>query len=259
MATETVLITGASSGIGLEMARLFAADGANLVLVARSEDRLATLATELRESCRVEVAVLPRDLAQSDAPIRIFEDLQAQGRVVDVVVNNAGFGLVGPLAQLPVEGQMDMMQVNVAAVTHLTRLFLPGMLQLGAGGVLNVASTAAFQPGPTMAVYFASKAYVLSLSEALFEEVAGTGVTVCCLAPGPTETGFGAKSKMERSLLFRLGTMNAAAVARAGYRGFRDGRALVVPGLGNRLVAFSTRFTPRFLTRRLAKRMLRTD
>jgi short-subunit dehydrogenase len=253
MSAETVLITGSSSGIGLELARLFAADKSNLILVARSQDRLEALAEELRESHGVGIVVLPHDLADPAAPQAICD--ATKGSVVDVVVNNAGFGAVGAVVDLPLQRQLDMLQVNITALTHLTRLFLPGMIERKRGGVLNVGSTAGFQPGPGMAVYYATKANVLSFTEALAEEVAGTGVKVTCLAPGPTATGFGVDSGMERSLLFRLGAMDAATVARRGYRGFRRGKVIVVPGLKNKLGAFAVRFAPRSFVRKLVKRL----
>ena len=148
---------------------------------------------------------------------------------------------------------MKMIQVNVAALAHLTRLFLPGMIERRPGGVLNVGSTAGFQPGPHMAVYYATKAFVLSFTEALAEELAGSGIKVTCLAPGPTETGFGTDSGMEKSKIFRLGTMDAKAVAQIGYRGFRRGRAIVIPGLKNRIGAFSVRFAPRMVVRKVVR------
>jgi uncharacterized protein len=170
-------------------------------------------------------------------------------------VNNAGFGARGKLVDIGLEKQLEMVRLNALSLLHLTRLFLPAMLERKRGGLLNVASTAAFQPGPNMAVYFATKAFVLSLSEALVEEVTGTGVHVTCLAPGPTATGFAAVADMEDSRLFSLGTLSAEEVAKAGYRGFRRGKALVVPGVANRLVAFSVRFTPRWLVRKIAARL----
>ena len=253
MTAESVLITGASSGIGLELARLFAADKSNLVLVARSEEKLQQLAAELREQHGIEVRVVAKDLADATAPQSIFDELAAEGVPVDVVVNNAGFGAVGPVADLPVKRQIDMVQVNVTALTHLTRLFLPAMIERGRGGVLNVASTAAFQPGPFMTVYFATKAYVLSFTEALAEELTGTPVRVTCLAPGPTHTGFGAESGLGNTRLFKLGLTDARTVAMAGYRGLRRGRLLVVPGLKNKLGASSVRFVPRVAARKVAK------
>jgi hypothetical protein len=249
------LVTGASSGLGRELARLFAADRCNLVLVARQREKLDALATELRQSHGVEVRVLVEDLADPKTPQAIFDTLAAEGVAVAVLVNNAGFGSAGAVADLPVERQMDMIRVNVAALTHLTRLFLPGMIQRRSGGVLNVASTAAFQPGPYAAVYYATKAYVLSLTEALAEELLGSGVRVTCLAPGPTATGFAAAADLEGKLLFRLGTMDARAVAAAGYRGFQRGRVLVVPGVRNKLGAMAVRFAPRAWVRKIVKRL----
>jgi uncharacterized protein len=254
---ETVLITGASSGIGLELAKLFAADGSALVLVARSREKLEQLAQSLRGSHHVDVRLLVQDLADSQAPDQIAADLSRDGTAVDVLVNNAGFGLGGTFAELDLQRQIDMIQVNVAALVKLTGLLLPGMLERRRGGVLNVASTAAFQPGPHLAVYFASKAFVLSFSEALHEELAGSGVTVTCLAPGPTATGFAEQANLESSLLFRRNVMDAGAVARAGHQAFRRGQALVVPGLMNKLTAFSVRLGPRSLVRKIAGRLPR--
>lgn len=251
MANETVLITGASSGIGLELARLFAADRSNLVLVARRQEKLQQLADELKAAHGVEVRVVPADLADPAAPQAIFDQLQSAGVLVDVVVNNAGFGARGRIADLPIQRQVDMVQVNVTALVHLTRLFLPGMTSRGRGGVLNLASTAAFQPGPYMAVYYATKAFVLSFTEALAEELAGTPVRVTCLAPGPTQTEFPEAADLGQTRLFLFGVDDARRVAAAGYRGFRRGRRIVVPGLRNKLLAFSVRLTPRWLVRKI--------
>jgi hypothetical protein len=255
VSAEIILITGASSGIGLELARLFAADKSSLILVARSQDKLETLAEELRKNYGIEVVVLPQDLAAPAAPQAIFDELTGKGTTVDVVVNNAGFGSVGAVADLPLQRQLAMIQVNITVLTHLTRLFLPGMIERNRGGILNVGSTAGFQPGPNMAVYYATKAYVLSFSEALAEEVVGTNINVTCLAPGPTATGFGADSGMEKSLVFKFGAMDAKAVARQGYRGFRCGKVIVIPGLKNKLGAFSVRFAPRSFVRKVVKRL----
>jgi len=251
-ARQTVLITGASSGIGLELARLFAEDGYQLVLVARRNDALAALADELRSAHGTRVRVLARDLERASAPHDIAEMLMADGVQVDVLVNNAGFGARGGFTQLDLERQTDMIQLNITALTVLTRLFLPGMLARNRGGVLNLASTAAFQPGPFMAVYYASKAYVQSFTEALAEEVAGTNVKVTCLSPGPTVTEFAARAGTEGSkLLRRSSSMSAQAVARAGYRGWRRGKVLVVPGLANKAGTLAVRLLPRRLLRRL--------
>ena len=255
MSTESVLITGASSGIGAELARRFAASGADLILVARREERLRTLAEEIRAQHPVEIQLLPQDLSQPNAGRKIFDTLQQKQQPVDVLVNNAGFAALGRVAELPLERQMNMIQVNLAALTCLTRLFLPAMIQRGQGGILNVASTAAFQPGPNLAVYYATKAYVLSFTEALHEELIGSGVTATCLCPGPTATELVADAGMQRTLLFRYGVMSAADVAERGYRGFRRGQAVVVTGFRNRLGTLLVRAVPRGVTRRVVQQL----
>ncbi|HXK61491.1 MAG TPA: SDR family oxidoreductase [Acidobacteriota bacterium] len=252
---ETVLITGASSGIGAELAKLFAKDGANLVLLARRQDRLDELARDLQARYSVGVRTVSADLGLAEAPQDIFERLAHDRVPIDVIVNNAGFGAQGRFADLSLERQMQMIQVNVAALTHLTRLFLPGMLERGRGGILNVASTAGFQPGPGMAVYYATKAYVLHFTEALAEELKGTPIRTTCLAPGPTATEFAAQADLQRSWLFSFGVMDVETVARTGYQGFRQGRLLVIPGAKNRLLAFAVRFSPRAFVRMVAKRL----
>jgi uncharacterized protein len=249
---ETVLITGASSGIGRELARLFAGDGAELVLVARSEGRLAELAGELAADYGVQAQVVPADLSQPAAPAQIMEALAHRHIEVDVLVNNAGFGAHGPVAGLGVARQLEMIEVNVAALTRLTALLVPGMLERHRGAILNVASTAAFAPGPNQAVYCATKAYVLSFTEALAEEVRGSGVRVCCLAPGATQTEFATQADMDSTRLFRWGVMDAGRVARAGHDGLRRGRTLVIPGLLNQAVAFSVRLSPRVLVTKIS-------
>jgi hypothetical protein len=178
MANETALITGASSGIGLEFARLFAADDSNLVLVARREERLQALADELKSEFGVDVFILPKDLTEKNAPRDIFDTLQKENIQIDVVVNSAGFGNRGAVVDLDADMQTDMIQVNVAALTHLTRLFLPGIIERGCGGILNVGSLAGFQPGPNLAVYYATKAYVLSFTEALHEEIRNPNIKI---------------------------------------------------------------------------------
>ncbi|HZC76160.1 MAG TPA: SDR family oxidoreductase, partial [Ktedonobacterales bacterium] len=196
---ETALVTGASSGIGEELARLFARDGYDLVLVARGKTQLEALAAELRQRHGVSLTVLATDLAQPAAAQAIYDELTRAGITVDVLVNNAGYATYGSFTEIPAETELAMLQVNMAALTHLCKLFLPPMVRRGSGRVLNVASTAAFQPGPLMAAYYASKAYVLSLSEALANELRGTGVTVTALCPGPTRSGFQSRAKMEDS------------------------------------------------------------
>lgn len=249
---ETVLITGASSGIGRELARLFASGGAGLVLVARSEDKLHELANELAAKHGIEVHVLPADLTRPAGPSEIVEALAQRHIDVDVLVNSAGFGARGSIADIGVERQLAMIEVNAVALTQLIAMLLPGMLERRHGAILNVASTAAFQPGPNQAVYGATKAYVLSLTEALAEEVRGSGVRVSCLAPGATDTGFAARAGMQGTRLFRRGAMNAGRVARAGHDGLRRGKTLVVPGVRNRVLAFSVRLSPRALVAKIA-------
>jgi short-subunit dehydrogenase len=248
---ETVLITGASSGIGQELARQFAGDGAKLVLCARGEARLRELAGELAAGYGVEAEVMPADLSRPASPDEIVEMLAQRHIDVDVLVNNAGFGAHGTVAAIGVQRQLEMIEVNVAALTRLTALLLPGMLERHHGAILNVASTAAFQPGPHQAVYCATKAYVLSFTEALAEEVRGSGVRVTCLAPGATDTGFAAQANMVGTRLFRRGVMDASRVARAGHDGLRRGKTLVIPGLRNRALAFSVRLSPRGLVTRV--------
>lgn len=242
----TALVTGASGGIGLEIARLLAPDH-DLVLVARSGDQLRALADELGGAQVVAV-----DLAQPGA----VQEVTAAIAEVDVLVNNAGVGDFGPFADADARKLTTMIDLNVGALTALTRAYLPGMIERGRGRVLNVASSAAFQPGPLMATYYATKAYVLSLSEALAEEVRGTGVTVTALCPGPTASGFQAGAAMETSKLVkgkRLPT--AASVASFGVAAMGRGDVVAVPGLANKVLAASIRFTPRPVVRRLVHRM----
>jgi len=250
---ETVLVTGASSGIGRALARRFARAGSSCVLLARRAEALRSLAETLRSRHDVEAHVLPADLSGPDAADEVQAELRERGLAVDVLVNNAGVGARGAFADLDDRRQLDMVRVNVLALTHLSRLLLPGMLERGRGGLLNVASTAGFQPGPHMTVYYATKAYVLSFSEGLTEEVSGRGVTVTCLTPGPTRTAFAETADMEDTPLFQLTTpMGPDAVARAGYDGFRAGDAVVVPGWPNKIGAFLTRVTPRPVIRKVA-------
>jgi uncharacterized protein len=253
---QTALITGASGGIGLELARRFAAGGYDLVLVARSAARLEELAAELRRQ-GAAVRVLAKDLSLPASPEEVCRELAAAGAAVDVLVNNAGFATFGLFAETPLDKELEELQLNVVTLTHLTKKLLPAMLARRRGGVLNVASTAAFQPGPLMAVYYATKAYAVSFSEALAEELRGTGVTVTALCPGPTATGFQQRAHMETSKLFSglLRVADAAAVARVGYEGFRAGKRIVIPGLLNKVGVQSIRVSPRALATRMVKKM----
>jgi uncharacterized protein len=243
---QTALITGASSGIGFEFAKLFAADGHTLVLVARRAEKLAALAAELREKHGPIVHVWREDLADPTAPKRVADRADAEGIEVDVLVNNAGFGAWGAFAELPVEAQLRMMYVNMTALTELTHRFLPGMRQRRRGRILNVSSVVAFQPGPYLAVYSASKAFVLSFSEALAAELTDSGVSVTCLCPGFTATEFQAVAGLEQSrVMDKMKPMSAEAVAAVGYRGLMQGRRLAVPGFINWIGAIGVRFLPR--------------
>ncbi|HKH71979.1 MAG TPA: SDR family oxidoreductase [Vicinamibacterales bacterium] len=250
----TALITGASSGIGRSLALLFARNGYDVLLVARREEALRELAGEITSIGRT-ARVIPIDLAVNGGAQRLFDQLAREGVRVDVLVNNAGVGAMGTVAEIPLDRQLAMIELNITTLTILTRLLLPGMLERRAGGVLNVGSTASFQPGPLMAVYYASKAYVLSFTEALAEEVTGSGVKVCCLAPGPTHTGFAREASMETSRLFSLGAMSADEVARIGFEGWTAGKRLVVAGTMNRIGALTVRFAPRALALKVTKRL----
>lgn len=254
------LITGASAGIGLELAKLFAADGHDLILVARRGDVLEGLATELRQRHGITAHVRPTDLAESSAAARLSDWAAAQGLAVDILVNNAGFGALGPFADLPIERQLGIVDVNVRALTELTHRFLPAMRARRRGRILNVASVAAFLPGPYMAVYYATKAYVLSFSDALAEELAGSGITVTCLCPGFTATEFQDVAGMTglRSLA-RIRPMSADAVARSGYRGLMDGQRTVVTGAQNRIGVFGMRVIPRRWLAKLTARLQAPD
>ncbi|HLY17200.1 MAG TPA: SDR family oxidoreductase [Bryobacteraceae bacterium] len=252
----TALITGASAGIGVELARLFAAHKHDLVLVARSADKLQALSDELARTHGIQARALAADLADPGTPPRLYQAIADQGVSIDVLVNNAGFGARGAYAEIDYAVEERMIQVNITAPAHLTRLFLPGMVARHSGKILNVASTAAYVPGPFMAVYYASKAFVLSFSEALAEENLGTGVTVTALVPGPTETNFFAAAGSQDSALFRSGTMmDAATVARIGYDGLMAGKRVAVAGLSNRLTIFSTRLAPRTMLAKITRRL----
>jgi len=249
------VITGASSGIGAELARVFAERGYSLVISARRHERLEALAEEIQTAYRVPVEVMALDLEDREAPQDLAEMLLERGIQVHTLVNNAGFGLRGNFATLPFERQIAMIDLNVTALTALCRLMLPGMLERGRGGILNVASTSAFQPGPHMAVYYATKAFVLSLSEALHEEAKPRGVTVTALCPGSTETEFSATADVEYSRTLRPSIMPAAEVARIGVEGYEAGKAIVVPGGANRLGTLGAKFLPRRIVRKIAGRL----
>jgi hypothetical protein len=241
---STVLMTGASGGIGYELAKLFARDHHNLVLVARSADKLAQVATEL-QAHGITVKTIALDLAAPLAPKFLFDQLQREGVIVDILINNAGFGIFGEFAQMPEQEILGQIDLNIRALTELTRLFLPAMVKRRSGRIMNVASTAAFQPGPLIAVYYATKAYVLSFSEAIANELRHSGVTVTCFCPGATHTDFAKRAGIENSRIFKLGAMSAEKVALDGYRAVMEGRTLAVSGVHNWVVAQANRLAPR--------------
>lgn len=256
----TTLITGASSGIGLQLAKIFAREGSDVILVARSETKLHALANELVETYNIQATVFIHDLTAPDAPEKLFNQVQQNNLVVDTLVNNAGYGDYGEFASSSWANQQGMLSLNIGALTQLTHLFLPGMLQRGRGKILNVASTAAFQPGPMMAVYFASKAYVLSFSEAIAAETEGTGVTVTVLCPGPTQTNFASNASMDKIALMENVSPDsfptADEVAEYGYRSLQKAQVVAVHGTFNKILTFSNRLTPRALIRKGIKRFM---
>jgi uncharacterized protein len=252
---RTALVTGASGGIGLEFCRRFAMDGVDVVMVARSGAVMEELAQELEERHGIITYVLPKDLSRRGAAAEVADNLAQRGVRVDALVNNAGFGLAGPFVEQDEREITDLVQVNMAALTELTRLFAPGMVSRGWGRILNLSSTAAFQPGPLMAVYYASKAYVLSFSVALSEELRGTGVTVTALCPGPVATGFAERALTDNSRLFaRRHIPDPRTVADIGYDAMNRGKPIRLEGAVNRVIAFGTRLAPRTVTARIARR-----
>jgi short-subunit dehydrogenase len=241
------LITGASAGLGVDFARQLSAQGKQLVLVARRRDRLDALAAELGNTRAVEM-----DLSEAGAADRLMADLAAHGEQADLLVNNAGFGLTGRFAELDGRRQRQMIDLNCGALIELAHAVLPAMIERKQGRILNVASTAAFQPGPGMAVYFATKAFVLSFSEALHEEVKRHGVTVSALCPGPTATEFGEVAGFGQSNLLDKVAADSASVVRAGLAGLDNGKAVIIPGVMNKSTAQAHRFFPRSWVRKAA-------
>ena len=244
---SVALITGASAGLGVEFARQLSSRGHRLVLAARRKERLDELAEGLGNARAVAI-----DLSKKDAAAKLLADIQAAGEQVEILVNNAGFGLIGQFAKLDAKRQRQMIDLNVGTLTDLTRAVAAQMIKRKSGAILNVASTAAFQPGPKMAVYFATKAFVLSLSEALHEELKPHGVSVSCLCPGPTRTEFGEVAGFGGNGLFDRVAMTAPDVVAAGLRGLDKNHAVIVPGWMNKVTAASTRFAPRPIVRRIA-------
>jgi uncharacterized protein len=253
--SRTALITGSSTGIGYEFAGIHAEQGDNLVLVARNKCRLDELKGILQEKHGIKVYTIEKDLSLSGASGEVFDELKGQKITIDYLVNNAGFGDISLFSESDWNKQESMINLNVTALTHLSRLFLPGMLDRGFGKILNVASTASFQPGPTMSVYFATKAYVLSFSEAINEEVRTHGVTVTALCPGSTESGFQATALGEGRKARERRLPSAREVAEYGHKAMMKGKAVAIPGLRNAFMATAVRFIPRSLVVKAAKKI----
>ena len=254
---KMALVTGASAGIGRALARLAAKDGHDLVLVARRRDRLEELSAELTAAHGVQVTVIAADLSAHAAPAAIAERLRSDGKHVDFLINNAGFGSCGPFSQAVLDREVEMIHLNIRALVQLTHLFLPEMLARRSGRILNVASVAGFVPGPYMATYYASKAFVLSFTEALSAELLGTGVTITASCPGPTATEFGSVAGNDKTKLFQGNVADAASVALHAYRAMSAGNVVAIPGLMNKLIVQSTRVSPRAWLRAIAARLNR--
>jgi hypothetical protein len=252
---QTAVITGASSGIGFELARIFAADGWNLILVSRDPQRLAEAGEKVSAESGRPVEIRTCDMSDQEAAEDLGLELAMHPGGIDALVNNAGFGAHGGFVETDARVVMEMMNVNMNSLVALTRGILPGMLERKEGRILNVASVAGFAPGPLMAVYHATKAFVLSFSEALYEETRGTGVTVTALCPGPVRTNFMKRAGLEGADAFFMGPlgMDAEPCARVGYRALMRGRAIVVPGIFNKMAVLLFRFMPRALARKVVK------
>lgn len=253
----TALITGASTGIGLELAKIHASKGGNLVLVARSTSKLEALKTDLEKQFSIQVTVITKDLSQENAAEEIYQETTRKQIVIDQLINNAGFGDQGMFAETDWEKEAQMMRLNMTTLTHLCRLYLPDMIKRQSGRIMNVASTAAFQSGPTMAVYCATKAYVLSFSEAIGNEVCDKGISVTALCPGATATDFKIAAGMENSKLFSNKKLpTAKAVAEYGYASMMNGKPVAIHGTVNYILANSVRFVPRALAVALARKII---
>lgn len=253
---KTALITGASGGIGMELARIFAQNKHNLVLIARSEGKLKELANELQTQYGVAVKVIAKDLSLATAPTEIYQELKVAKINIDFLVNNAGFGEFGFFNETAWAKEEMMIDLNIKTLTHFTKLFVQDMVQRRSGKILNVASTAAFQPGPLMAVYYATKSYVLSFSEAIANELADKGVTVTALCPGPTASGFQAAATLEESKLVKGKKLpSSLEVAEYGYKAMMNGEIVAIHGTMNWLMAQSIRFTPRKLATTIVRAM----
>jgi uncharacterized protein len=252
---KTALITGSSSGIGNELARVHAKNGDNLVLVALDKGKLDELKKDIEDKHKVRVYTIEKDLTFPCAVDEVYKELKQQGISVDYLINNAGFGDFGHFAESDWTKQEKMINLNITALVHLTRLFLPDMIERRSGKIMNVASTASFQPGPTMAVYFATKAFVLSFSEAISNELIDKGITVTALCPGSTDTGFHAIVIGDSRLVKVRKKSSPALVAEFGYRAMMKGKTVAIHGLKNAFMATSVRFIPRALVVKAARKI----
>ena len=251
---KTALITGASSGIGLELARIHASKGGDLVLVARNKTKLDELKAELEGLHKINVYTIGKDLSLINATREVYDETNSQNIQIDYLINNAGFGYYGMFAESDWGRTSQMINLNITALTHLTKLYLTDMMKRKSGKIMNVASTASFQPGPLMTVYYATKAYVLSFSEAINNEVGDQGITVTALCPGPTESGFMAAAKLEESKLFQDKKFpSSRKVAEYGYDAMIKGKAVAIHGILNRILAFSVRLVPRSMIVRVTR------
>jgi len=253
---EMALITGASNGIGLELAKIFAREKKDLILVSRNVEKLKEIARDLESKYGIRVLVIAKDLGKTDTAKEIYNTVKQAGVQVDYLVNNAGFGDFGMFSKSDWNRQQEMIAVNIVALTRLCRLFIPDMMTRNQGRIMNVASTAAFQPGPLMSVYYATKAYVLLFSEAIGNELKGSGITVTALCPGPTDTGFLEASRLQESKLFHwFRNADPAEVAEYGYKSMMKGKSVAIHGTLNRLLAFMERFAPRKLVTAIVRKM----
>ncbi|PIV90805.1 short-chain dehydrogenase [Candidatus Gracilibacteria bacterium CG17_big_fil_post_rev_8_21_14_2_50_48_13] len=254
---EVALVTGGTQGIGLECAKILAAEGYDLILVGRDKEKAERACALIQKNFSVSATPLPQDLKEIDAPQKIFDAVHAMGVHVSLLINNAGFGIQGDFATTQLDYEIGMMRLNMETVVRLTKLFLPDMIARRSGKILNVASTAAFQAGPYMSIYCATKAFVLSFSEALAEEQRGKNITVTALCPGPTKTGFQANAHLEELAPKQGSAADPFVVASAGIHGLMSGRAVVVPGFKNTFLIFMERFLPRRSVVRAAAKVLK--
>ncbi len=251
MNKKYTLITGGTKGIGLELAKLFARDKNNLIIVARKEDELKRVQGSLEKEFNISVEILKLDLSVDSSCEKLIEFVEEKNIVVDNLINNAGIGSFGYFDEIDVDKDIKLIDINIIALTKLIKYFLPKMKERKSGGILNIASTAAFVGGPKMSIYYSSKAYVLTLSEALYEEAKEFGVNVCCICPGPVKTSFQENAGIIKSEKAKRYLMDAKDVAKEGYYGFKNKKAIIIPGFKNKVMVIATKFLPRSITRKI--------